>query len=121
MADIAAGDVTYTVQSQEIGEGGYKKLVLSVVFGDGALTYPAGGVPLTAGKMGCPNQIRSLSMVSPMASDGYVYKYDKTNNKVRIYQTAAVVDTDPAAPLDELADGVDAPAATTLIVEVCGW
>ena len=58
-------------------------------FGDGALTYPSGGIPLTAGKLGTPNQIRSLIITSPASADGLTYKYDQANNKIRIYKSTA--------------------------------
>lgn len=86
MADIASGDVTYTLVKKLIGESGMRTNVMTVAFGDGALTYPSGGIPLTAGKLGCPNQILSLMIYSPASSNGYSYKYDAANNKIRIYQ-----------------------------------
>lgn len=119
MADIAASDVTYVLVSQEIGESGYKKKVMTVAFGDGVLTYPAGGVPLVGAQLGCPNQIRSLSLFSPASANGFVYKYDQANNKIRIYQG----DNDAVAdgPLVELVAATAAPAAATLYCEVVGW
>lgn len=119
MADIAAGDVTYTLLKQSIGESGYKHYVFTVAFGNGSLTYPSGGVPLTAGKLGCPNQIIKLNLFSPASANGLVYKYDAANNKVRIYQG----DYSEAAdgPLVELAGGSATPAAATLYVEALGW
>lgn len=89
MAAIAASDVVYTLQNQEITGGGYSKKVMKIVFGDGALTYPSGGVPLTKGKMGVPNAVRSLKLIDPDDSNGYVYKYDFANNKIRIYYAPA--------------------------------
>lgn len=89
MADIAAADVTYTVVKKVIGESGYRENVMTVAFGDGALTYPAGGIPLTAGNLGCPNQILSLVVYGPASADGMSYKYDAANNKIRIYQAPA--------------------------------
>lgn len=121
MADIAASDVTYVITDQQKADSSYMKTVLTVAFGDGVLTYPAGGIPLTAGKMGCPNTITVGSITSPASANGFVYKYDQANNKIRIYQVPAVVDLDPAAPLDELVAATDTPAATTVYMEVVGW
>jgi hypothetical protein len=119
MADIAAADVTYVLVKQSIGESGYKNNVLTLAFGDGALTYPADGVPLAAGKLGCPNQIISLNLFGPASANGFVYKYDAANNKIRIYQG----DNDGVADgaLVELAGGSATPAAATLYAEVSGW
>lgn len=119
MADIAAADVTYTLVKQSIGESGYKNYVFTVAFGNGTLTYPANGVPLTAAKLGCPNQIISLSVFSPASANGLVYKYDAANNKVRVYQGDYSESAD--GPLVELAGGSATPAAATLYVEVVGW
>jgi hypothetical protein len=89
MADIAAGDLTYTIVKSRKEESGHKVLNLTVAFGDGALTYPSGGIPLTAAKMGCPNQILSVVIDGPASGDGIVYKYDKANNKIRMYKGAS--------------------------------
>lgn len=119
MADIAASDVVYSLSVKDIVGGNKKRVVASLVFGDGALTYPAGGVPVLKGKLGLPNVVESLSFADPMAADGYVYKYDLANNKVRIYQG----DNNNAAdaPLIELVAATATPAATTLKVEAVGW
>lgn len=118
MPDIATSDVTYTLLRSDI-EDKYRKTVVSVAFGDGALTYPAGGVPLESDKMGAPNEVRSVSLHDAASSNGFVYKYDSANNKLRIYQG----DNDGGAdgPLVELAGGVATPAAATLELQVEGW
>lgn len=119
MADIAAGDVTYTLVKQRKEDSGNKVINLTVAFGNGTLTYPSGGIPLTAAKMGCPNQIISCMLNSPASSNGFVYKYDLTNNKLRIYQG----DNDNAADaaLIELVAATATPAAATLALQVTGW
>lgn len=89
MADIAAGDVTYTMTKQRKEDSSNKVYNFTVAFGNATLTYPSGGIPLTAGKLGCPNQIVSLVIDGPASSDGVVYKYDKANNKIRLYRVAA--------------------------------
>lgn len=119
MADIAASDVTYTQQSKEIGESGYRELVFKIEFGDGALTYPTGGVPLDKAKLGASNEIRSLVLFDEEDAQGFEYKYDFENNKIRIYQG----DNNNAAdgPSVELAGGSATPAATDLYARVVGW
>lgn len=119
MAAIATTDVTYVMRlPSAIGESGYREFVFSLTFGDGALTYPANGVPLLKGSLGCPTVILDLEMVDPASSNGFVYKYDLVNNKIRIYQG----DNDGVAdgPLVELGTGAT-PAAATVIVKVRGY
>jgi hypothetical protein len=117
MAAIAASNVTYTQQSLEIQDK-YRQNVFKVEFGDGALTYPAGGVPLDKNKLGTPNELRQLTLMDSEDADGFVYKWDFENNKIRIYQgyNDAVAD----GPLVELG-GAATPAATDLYVRVEGW
>lgn len=86
MADIAAGDVTYTLQSKAVGD--LRNFTWKLAFGNGSLTYPAGGIPLTKASLGCPNEIRSLKIFDHSDADGKVYKYDFENNKIRIWHSA---------------------------------
>lgn len=88
MADIAAGDVTYTVNKQRKEESGNKINSVTIAFGNSTLTYPSGGIPLTSASMGCPNNIVSAVFVGANSADGIVYKYDKVNNKIRMYRSA---------------------------------
>ena len=89
MADIAAADVTYTVTKQRKEESGNKINSVTVAFGNSTLTYPSGGVPLTKASMGCPNAIVSASLEAANSGDGIIYKYDKANNKIRMYRAPA--------------------------------
>jgi len=119
MPDIASTDVAYVELSRPVIDGPARTMRhLSIAFGDGALTYPAGGVPLDNGQLGMGTQLDSLLIEDADNSDGFLYKYDRANNKIRIYQG----DNDNAAdaPLIELVSGVATPAATTLTVEVKG-
>lgn len=112
MAAISSSDVSYSVNlAQGVISDKDKRYDVNISFGDGALTYPAGGIPLDKGKMGLPNDVQDLLMSDAMAADGYVYKFDQANLKIRIYQgdNNAVAD----GPLVELG-GTDAPAATVL-------
>ena len=119
MADIAAANVTYTITRQRRNTDALRRNLVTIAFGNGALTYPTGGVPLTAGKMGTPTEVQSLTFTDEANADGFLYKWDKANNKVRIYQG----DNDAVAdgPLIELVGGAATPAATSLIAEVVGW
>lgn len=119
MADIAAADVVYTISSTKKSETGEKSNLVSVAFGNGVLTYPSGGIPLTKASLGCPNNIRLANLINADSSNGFVYKYDLANNKVRIYQG----DNDNAADaaLIELVATTATPAAATLVIEAIGW
>lgn len=88
MADIASTDVTYAMVDQSKEDSSFAKNVMTVAFGDSSLTYPSGGIPLLKGKMGVPNFVASAVIYAPDASNGYVYKYDQVNNKIRIYRGA---------------------------------
>lgn len=119
MADIAAGDVVHTVTKKVMQDSGLREISANIVFGNGVLTYPAGGVPLTKAQLGLPVVLETVHLVDPSASDGFLYKYDKANEKIRIYQG----DNNNAAdaPLIELVAATATPAATTLKVLAVGY
>ena len=119
MPDISSSDVVYTLTKQRKEDSSFKVVSFSVQFGNGTLTYPAGGIPLTKANMGCANNIQSVSVISPASSNGFVYKYDLANNKIRIYQgdNANVA----SAPLIELVAATATPASATLSLEAVGW
>lgn len=91
MSAIGAGDVTYALQegSQTASADSFFEAVFSVAFGDSALTYPAGGIPLTKAKLGCPAFVKDFTFMDAGNANGFIYKYDRANEKLRIYQTAA--------------------------------
>lgn len=112
MADIAASDVTHTVVSRARTASQGINNEVTIAFGNGVLTYPSGGVPLTGALMGCPNVVSDFDIVDAGNANGFLYKWDKTNNKIRIYQgdnTNAA-----AAPAIELVAASATPAAATL-------
>lgn len=88
MADIASTDLTYALVKQRKEDSGNKVINLTVAFGNATLTYPSGGIPLDKNKLGTPNQILSLIIDGPASADGIIYKYDKANNKIRMYVSA---------------------------------
>lgn len=90
MADLAATDVTYTrdFNTESVSSGRHTG-VYKAVFGDSALTYPSGGVPLTTASLGAPTFVESFSIIDADDSNGYIYKIDRPNNKLRIYQGGA--------------------------------
>ena len=122
MAALAASDLTYTLVAgtdQTVGDSRYSAQ-FTVAFGNGSLTYLTGGIPLTKAKLGCPNSLEEVVIVEDAAGDGFLYKYDKSAETIRMYQVPAL-DGNAAGvqALDELS--TDAIAATTLIIKVVGW
>lgn len=123
MADIAASDLTWVVKQQDIaclGKVG-RKVLAQISLGDGALTYPSGGVPIAKGKLGAYLEILSLLVIESNAS-GYVFEFDKSTSKLRIFEQVLddAAAEDAAAHegvLVELDAGSDAPAAMVLQVE----
>jgi hypothetical protein len=90
MANIATSDITVTILNNDLAGGPAMKrrVVATLAFGDGALTYPAGGVPIDKAKLGCPNDIESL-VVFDKGTSGYEWSYDRTNEKLVAMQNAA--------------------------------
>lgn len=89
MTAIASTDVTVTL-STRMRIGRELQVTGTLVFGTGALTYPSGGVPLPA--KATYFRLNSINRMHLLGGEGigYVYKYDKTNHKIRMYQTATL-------------------------------
>lgn len=120
MAKIAASDVTYTITDETSDKGrGYKRNI-KIVFGDGALEYPTGGVPLDADDMGCPNAIVEFILVESAVTSGYYYDYDKSANKLKMFNATDETGTPGDRVMAEVATSV-APAAQTVHAIVTGW
>jgi len=118
MAAIASSDVTYVLdQRNGVISDKDKRYDAEITFGDGALTYPAGGIPLDKSLLGFRNYLNDLVLVDASNGDGLIYKFDKTNGKIRIYQGEYTAMAD--GPLIEL-DVAATPAATTLKAIVYG-
>lgn len=91
MSALVAGDVAYTQQNRgSVNDAGFTVKTLKLVFGDGAKTYPAGGIPLSSlSAQGFPTIVATFNFIDQSSADGFVYKYDSVNQKLRIYQMAA--------------------------------
>lgn len=101
MADLAAGDVTITVLERKI-EGKRRRNRVKIVFGDGALTYPANGVPMpSAGKFGMKRHLEYLNLIDHDDGNGIYWKYDAENKKLRAYVQGALVGAAGAQTLDD--------------------
>jgi len=93
MTALASSDVTVTIndRDKDVGHGALLKnmTIAQVQFGDGSLTYPTGGVPLPAKEnFGFLNEI-AFGAVQESAV-GFVYKYDQTNHKIKIFTQGLV-------------------------------
>lgn len=89
MGALTSADVTVTVASRnrEIAGGGAGKNITlaTIAFGDGAKTYPTGGVPLPdKSQFGYLKEIAAGFIEGPPAN-GFVYKFDQANHKVKIF------------------------------------
>lgn len=90
MSALVAGSVTYTIQGRGIlkEESGFKMASIKIAFGNSTLTYPTGGVPLSGlTSWGFPNLLDSLVFNDSANANGFVYKWDRTNNKLLIYNS----------------------------------
>jgi hypothetical protein len=110
MSNLAATDVTYTINSKR-RVNGRNYFNVTLAFGDGALTYPAGGVPITIGKLGCPNTIESLTIYDKGTS-GYEWSYDTTNKKLVGFYSPAVAANTATHTHDILVKGGQAASTT---------
>lgn len=88
MANIEAGDVTYTLVNQRKMSDSRNLNRVRLAFGNGALQYPAGGIPITIGKLGCPTVVESMVVVDSGTS-GYKFQYDQSESKLVLMQAPA--------------------------------
>ena len=112
MADIAAGDVTYTLMNQRTLGDSRKLNRVKLDFGNATLTYPASGIPITIGKLGCPTVVESLVVVDKGTS-GYSFMYDQSAKKLVMFQSPAHTH-DLKIIAGQAAAGTDAISAKTL-------
>ena len=102
MSALTAASVAYTPSGRSYAAGiednGTRMKKLKIVFGDATSTYPSGGIPLSNLKnWGFPYEVSEVILTDASNGDGYVYKWDSVNNKLRIYQSPAVTATGTVA------------------------
>ena len=121
MGAFASTDVTVTAKATDKHIlGKIKMQKATIVFGDGALTYTTGGVPMPdKAYFGMNKEIIGMTFLEGVGAsgNGFVYKYDITNNKMLIY--FADYDAGADGALIQYTSG-GTPAAATLIVSVWG-
>ena len=119
MTALASTDVTVVVT--ERGRLGKKRWSRgTITFGNGALTYPSGGVPLPAiAQFGFDRQMDTLKVfgVNERTTD-YLVQFGPANRTLLMYVSH---DTAGATtlPMDE--DNTEAPAARTYSFYATGW
>ena len=87
--DLTAADVNVNLDPRDMDYSAQAltKSYPSITFGDGALKYPALGIPLPdKGQFGMKALVKRLNITQP--PDGYEYRYDKVNGTIRIFQSA---------------------------------
>lgn len=105
---------TYTQLTNKKLEDGRKFSTFTIAAGNGSLTYPTGGIPLSAGSLGLPiGQIDAFEVLDS-AGDGYTYEWIKSSNKVMLLVSGAT-----GAVESEAASSVTPTVALT--VRVCGY
>lgn len=118
MTALAASDVTLSGSAMKIGK--WRGWVGTIVFGDGALTYTSGGVPLpTAANFNMPGAvIKALILFDTNDAAGIVWKYNAAGHTLRGYIQGVVTSTQSGtaalSPLDTTSD----PLASTLGVAI---
>ena len=101
MPAIAVTNVTATmVGKSEIGKVS-RSHVMDLAFGDGALTYPTGGIPLSTSLLGMKREVQAVQIVDESSADGFTYKWDRVNNKILIYTQGVAFGAAGAATLDD--------------------
>jgi hypothetical protein len=85
MADLVANDVTVTLNPEDTDFMTFNKVVMpTIAFGNGALTIPAGGIPLPdLAYFGLNKAIKGILPIPN--GDGRSYVYDKANHKLAVF------------------------------------
>lgn len=122
MAAYGTADVTYSaIEGFANGDPcvpmSGKVFSLSVA---GGKTYPAGGIPLIAGKLGCPATIQRFMWLDEGSSSGLVAKFDATAVKLRLYEASNSTTLAFTSALTEVGTA-ETVAATTWKAFVAGW
>ena len=82
MPALTAADVTVTVNKRDRLDT-VKQHQATIAFGDGALTYPSVGIPVTIDQMGLSRVIDSIQFMET-DGNGFRYEYDRSAKTIRI-------------------------------------
>jgi hypothetical protein len=84
MADLAASDVTVTINSRKI-HGSRRYVDVTIAFGDGALELPTTGVPTPAiAKFGMIKKLDYINLYQPTDAAGHTWYVDVPNSVIKI-------------------------------------
>jgi hypothetical protein len=118
MTAIASTDIGYAFAPRAAKklEDGRLAIQCTLTFGNGALTYPSGGIPLIKGKLGVANVIDSLT-IDDAGGSAYEFKFDKTNLKILMFNGTPANHTHTVAAHDHdlLVKGGQAAAGTAAV------
>lgn len=95
MADLVAADLSYEIVGNAARKGrienesGYRTFVLKITTAAG--DYPTGGLPLDRAAMGVPQTIVSLSILEANASNTDLYKFDRSAEKIKVFQEGVAI------------------------------
>ena len=92
MTALAASNVTLTMASADRHILGKLKMGTgTLAFGNRALTYPTGGIPMpTIGNFGFNKAVKGMNLSNPL-NNGLSFRYDRTNHKLKCYAPAPLV------------------------------
>lgn len=120
MADLTAANVTVVLNKVTIQKG-QKENQVTISFGDGALTYPANGVPMPG--FGAFGMVRNLERLIFDGDPGLgnMYGYDVPNNKVRIWFPTQETAVNASRVGTEYVGASTVVLATTIRAIAIGW
>ncbi len=97
MASLAASDITVAFPQPAVQYGRQKERIVSLTFGDSALTYPTLGVPMPSASALGLRTMKYAEVVSDVATPGTDWRWDYTNNTLRAYRQGHI----PAIVIEE--------------------
>lgn len=117
MAALDANDITVVIQRRAIS--GTTRVVRGTLAIAATDTYPTGGIPMPINaKFGMQRQLDILQITGSAGNTTeYIYRYDRANRKLAMYEEEAVA---AGGPLLEC-DTSEAPGARTVNFLAMGW
>ncbi len=90
MADLAASDVTITINTRKI-HGDQRQCDVTIAFGDGALELPTSGVPIPGiNSWGMTKKLDYVNLYQPVDSAGFTWTVDTANSVIKIQGKVSV-------------------------------
>ena len=115
MVALAAADWTVTIDQKRIMPK-QKRWRVKLVIGDGAKTYPTGGIPLPAyNTLGFVRYIDHVILMEDDSALGRGMKWDKANAKLKLFAQGVTTGATAAGALANGAFAVNSAAAETVV------